>query len=165
MEIFKQFGVSPILIVANIVNFVILLAILQRFLYKPVLKMLEDRKEKIRKGMQQAEEIETRLAKAKEEQEAILKKANVAATELFKTAQLEAKEMLDKTRAEAKEMAEQSAAQTKTMLEAERTRMMNELKGGIADMVVATMSKLTNKTLDSNDRKKLILEAEKEIKA
>src|SRR5437870_10658982 len=56
MEILKNFGFEPILFIAQIVNFVIIYLILKKFLYKPVLKLLKDRKQTIAGGLKQAEE-------------------------------------------------------------------------------------------------------------
>ncbi len=56
MEILNNFGFEPILFVAQIVNFVIIYLLLKKFLYKPVLKLLKERRDIITKGLKQAEE-------------------------------------------------------------------------------------------------------------
>ena len=47
MEIIKQFGINPILLAAQVVNFIVLLFIFKKLLYKPILKVLDERKKKI----------------------------------------------------------------------------------------------------------------------
>ena len=56
MEIIKNFGVEPVLLVAQIINFLIILFILKKFLYKPVLDTLKKREDSIKEGLKQAEE-------------------------------------------------------------------------------------------------------------
>jgi len=75
MEIFKNFGFDPILLVAQIVNFLIILFLLKKFLYKPVLDMLKKRKDDIVKGVKDAEEGRLTLERALEEEKKILRKA------------------------------------------------------------------------------------------
>jgi|SRR3990167_1682410 len=165
MKIVEEFGINPILIAANIVNFTILLLVLKKFLYQPVLKMLDERKAKIKKSLKQAEEIEDRLAKTAQEQEAILKKANEEAIKLVVDASREAKEMLEKTRAESKATAEAMLTKTEELLSSEKERMMHSLKGDLAALMVETMTKVTGKVLTSSDQKRLMTEAKKELQA
>src|ERR1035437_2709692 len=73
MEILKNFGFDPILLVAQIVNFLIILFLLKKFLYKPVLDMLKKRKDDIEKGVKDAEEGRLTLEKALEEEKKILR--------------------------------------------------------------------------------------------
>ncbi|MCK4891918.1 MAG: hypothetical protein KAS78_04575, partial [Candidatus Pacebacteria bacterium] len=66
LEIFSKLGLDYKLIIAQAVNFVLLLIILQRLAYKPILKMLNDRTEKIDKSLKQAEQIKEELKKTEE---------------------------------------------------------------------------------------------------
>jgi len=75
MEIFNQFGINPLLLLAQVVNFAVLLFILKRFLYKPILKVLEERKKRIEESLKNAEEIEKRLVETAELEEEILAKS------------------------------------------------------------------------------------------
>jgi len=165
MEILERFGVNPILVAANITNFVILLLILQRFLYKPILKALEERKQKIKVSLEQTEEIETRLAATKEEQEKILKEANAEASKLIAEAGSQAKEMLEGARNQAKETSQEMVRNTRELMAAEKEKMMLELKGGLANILVSAMGRVAGKLLSSEDQKRLLLEAEKEMRS
>jgi len=75
MEIFKEFGFDPVMLGAQIINFLIIFYILKRFLYKPVLEMLKKRKDDIEKGVKDAEEGRLTLEKALDEEKKILRKA------------------------------------------------------------------------------------------
>jgi F-type H+-transporting ATPase subunit b len=63
MEILKTFGFDPILLGAQIINFLIIFYLLKRFLYKPVLGMLKTREDKIKEGIKQAEEARSYAGK------------------------------------------------------------------------------------------------------
>lgn len=89
MEIIKNLGIDPLLLVAQGVNFLIILYILKRFAYKPILSMLKSREDAIRKGIKQAEDARILLEKTQEKEKQILKKA-----------QVEAKTLLEKTKEE-----------------------------------------------------------------
>ena len=67
MDILENFGVEPVLLLAQIVNFAILLFILKRFLYKPILKVLEERKNKIETSMKQSEQIQKEFEEMNDE--------------------------------------------------------------------------------------------------
>ena len=61
MNIFQNFGVNPILLLAQIVNFLIILYVLKRFMYKPVLNILKNREDEIKKGIEDAQIAEEKL--------------------------------------------------------------------------------------------------------
>jgi len=102
MEIIKNFGIDPILLIAQIVNFLIVLFILRKFLYKPVLSQLQKRQNTIKDGLKQAEEARIRLEKVQEDEKNILRKA-----------QIEAKKLLDDTKKESLIMLQRTEEQTK----------------------------------------------------
>lgn len=106
MEIFNQFGFDPKLFVAQIINFLILAFIFKRFLYKPLLKMLKERNERIDQGLTNAERAEKALESAEKEREEIIKKAS-----------LEAEKILDQTEKNAESMRLEMLATTKTEAE------------------------------------------------
>ena len=58
MQIFESFGIQPTLLLAQIVNFLIILFLLQKFFYKPIFKMFEDRKKRIEESLKSADLIE-----------------------------------------------------------------------------------------------------------
>ena len=73
MEIINNFGLDPLLLGAQIVNFLIIFFILKRFAYKPVLDILKKREDSIKEGLRQAEEGKKILDEALEEEKKMLK--------------------------------------------------------------------------------------------
>ncbi|MFI5205711.1 MAG: ATP synthase F0 subunit B, partial [Candidatus Paceibacterales bacterium] len=90
MQIAQQFGIEPILLLAQIVNFLIILFVLKKFFYKPIVKMLEERKTKIKESMVNADLIETRLKETEQKSAAILESARKNAQELMEDAKSQA---------------------------------------------------------------------------
>ena len=102
MDILKNFGVDPVLVGAQIVNFLIIFYLLKKFLYKPVLGMLKKRADKIEEGLKQAEESRLALEKTLEEEKKILSKA-----------QDEAKKIIEESRTQAIEVSQKIEEDTK----------------------------------------------------
>lgn len=102
MELIKNFGLDLVLLAAQIVNFLIILYILRKFLYKPVLKILEKRKLLIKEGLDKTEEVRIRLEETIEKEKRILK-----------TAQEQAKIILEETKKESLELHKIAEEETK----------------------------------------------------
>lgn len=86
------FGVNWKLLLAQGVNFALLLAVLSYFLYKPVLRMIDERREKIAEGVRTAEAASMRLAEAQKKGDGIVGDASREAETLVKTARARAEE-------------------------------------------------------------------------
>src|SRR5215467_14308279 len=82
-EIARTFGVDWPHLVAQIISFCIVCVLLQRFAYKPVLKMLEQRRQQIAQGQASAEQIKAELAGTEERRKETLDQANVQASKLI----------------------------------------------------------------------------------
>ncbi len=127
MKILNNFGFELILFVAQIVNFLIIFFVLKKYLYKPVLKLLNERRKKIADGLKQAEESARILEETTQKEEEILKKA-----------QAESKKLLDEAKAEREVMLRQSEEQTKKQVE----KMISEAREQIKYETSETSKKL-----------------------
>lgn len=128
MEIIKNFGISPVLLVAQIVNFLIVFYFLKRFLYKPIVEMLKKREEAIKDGIKKSEEANTRLARIVEEEKEILREAN-----------LRAKKIAEDTKAMIMEQTRQTEENTKKVTE----KMLSDAKEQIVNEAKETEKRLT----------------------
>ncbi|MDP2720915.1 MAG: F0F1 ATP synthase subunit B [bacterium] len=164
MEILKTFGVEPILLLAQIVNFVILIFILQRFLYKPILRVLEERKNKIATSLKQAEEIQKRFEESTTKQEEILDQARKEATTFIQTAKEEAKLLSDQLQNETKKSIDETVKRTQQSLELDNQKMILEARNQIVEMVAIATEKVVGKALKDSDKERLIQKAIKDIK-
>ena len=81
-SLIQAFGIDLRLIVIQIINFAVLAAALSYFLYKPVLKLLKDREDKITQGMSDAEQAAKAREMAEEDRKVVLKEAHKEAEEV-----------------------------------------------------------------------------------
>src|SRR5947209_2890533 len=121
MEIFQTFGVNVYLLAAEIINFLIVLYILKRFLYKPLFEMLQKREEKIQRGLLDTEEAKKRLEKARDEEKTIIKNAHKEADGIITNAKNEAFEIVQLAQDNAKK-------QTKIMIDDAKAQIVLEQK-------------------------------------
>lgn len=163
MGIIKEFGLNPILLIAQVVNFTILLFLLQKFLYKPILKVLEERKAKVAKSLQDAEEIEKRLDQIAAEQEKILDKARTEAAKIIDESKAEAKGLSEKTLAETRSSVEEMLAKGGVSLKLEKDQMLSDVKKELAGIVIAATAKVAWKVMDEKTNRKMVEETIKEL--
>lgn len=151
------------MLLAQIVNFGILLFILQRFLYKPLLKVLEERKKKIETSVRQSEEIQKKFDEMSEKQQEILEKAKNESSLIIGNAKKEAKDLSDQIQADASLQAEETIKRTKETLELEREKMVAEAKKQLGAVVANAAEKIIEKSLSNSDKERFIKAAVKEI--
>jgi len=155
-EIFEKLGLDHKLIIAQIVNFVLLLVILQRLAYKPVLKMLKDRTDKIDKSLRQAKKIEEELKNTEETKFAEIKKAKIEAQEIIKeaydTSEKRSQESLERTKTKTQEIVKKA----KQEIKAEKESSVQETKQEIADVSILIAKKIIGKNIDESKEKDLV---------
>ena len=165
MELLKNLGVDGPKLIAQLINFGIVMFVLWRFAYKPVLEMLENRRQKIAEGMDNAEKIKSELAETQAERDKVLTEANQKAEKLIADAKDAAKQVGEAEGQRAVKQAEEIIRKAREVTEADRDRMMAELKSEIGRLVVDTTTKVSGKVLTSEDQQRLIDETQKELAA
>ncbi|HSX57674.1 MAG TPA: F0F1 ATP synthase subunit B [Candidatus Saccharimonadales bacterium] len=163
MEIFKEFGVNWILLLAQIVNFTILLLLLKRFLYKPILKVLDERKAKVAQSLKDAEAIEKRMQDLTIEQQKILDQAKEEANKLIAEAKAEAKELSEKNMAETKKSVAAVLEQNEKRLKLDKEAMMSSAKADLAELVAEATAKVAKKSMTEKENMRLVEETIKEF--
>ena len=133
----ETFGWNWKLFLAQVISFSIVAYLLQRFAYKPILAVLEERRRKIEEGQINAEKIKKQLAEAEKRYQEILTKANA-----------DGQKMIDEAR--------EAAA-----LEHDRT--MESLKHELGRLVVETTAKVTEKVLTPEDKQRLQEDAARQL--
>lgn len=159
MEVFSQLGIDWKLLLAQMINILILLVLLYKFLYKPVLKALDDRQKMVTDSVHKADEITTRLRVTEKEQHDLLAKAREEAQEIVTQARAMAKvqteEAMTRTRAEV----ENVVRQAKVNIEAEKQKMLMEASGQLADVVVNATKKIMGEVVDEKIERSLAQKA------
>ncbi len=121
MDILKEFGFNPTLFIAQIINFLIIMFLLKKILYKPVLDMLNKREQDVKQGIKNKEEAEKLLADAQTKETQLLQSAQAKAEKIVADAKAEANE----TRAQIEEAARKDAEK---MLSIARETIENETR-------------------------------------
>jgi F-type H+-transporting ATPase subunit b len=159
----ETFGFNGWLFFSQIISFSIVAFLLQRFAYKPILTVLETRRQRIAEGLANAEKIKQQLAESEKRYEEILTKANAQAQKMIDEARLSAQALSDKRAQQAIVEAEQIIAKAREATTVERDKTMAELKREVGRLIISTTSKVTGKVLTSDDQKRLSDEAAREV--
>ena len=165
LDLARQFGVNWSSFIAQVVNFTLLTFVLYRFAFKPVLKTLSERQQKIAEGLQYAEEMKQKLSEAEKGKAETLKKASLEAQKLLNDANEKAKALLDKNTQEASSKVEGILQKATEETERERKKMIKEVQVEISRLVVETTAKVLAKKLSEKDRQDFSSQATEELKA
>jgi F-type H+-transporting ATPase subunit b len=157
-------GINLPLLVAFVVNFIILLVMLSVMLYKPVLKMLDQRQAKIRESMEQAEKIKLQLEKTEEDIKAQLESSRKEGQKIIAQAEQIGERLKTEAKDEARQEAESLVNKARVDIQRQRDKDIEELRKQFADIAIAAAEKVINETLDKEKHRKLINEVLEETK-
>jgi len=155
---FASLGISLPLLLAFIINFIILFVLLSKFLYKPVLKTLDERAKRIKESMEWAEATKREYEQAKAEVQRQIEKGRQDGQAVIAQAVQKGEEFKAEARKEAAEQAKAIVERAKAELGAERDKMVQELRGEFFSMQMVTAEKVIKETLDKEKHSKLIEE-------
>jgi F-type H+-transporting ATPase subunit b len=151
-------GINLGYLISQIVNFTLLAVLLYFVAYKPVLRMLDERSARIKKGLEDAEEAARKAAEMEQEFEARMVDARKEGQEIIAQAtQMSEKarqDILDKARQEAQAQIEKA----KEEIGREREQAMSELRQQVADLSLTISEKVIGETLDQEGQRRLIAE-------
>lgn len=159
----ETFGFDLKMFLSQVVSFVIVALVLRQFAYKPILAILEERRQRIAEGLLNAEKIKTQLAEAEQRYAEILAKANAQAQKMIDEARESAGHVAERKQQEAVAAAEQIVAKAREASAIEHERTMTELKRELGRLVVNTTAKVTGKVLTSDDQRRLQEEATRQL--
>lgn len=137
-------------LVWNIINLVVLYLLLRHFLFKPVMGIMDKRRQIIEDGLRNAQDAQNDAMKMKQEYEDALKGAKQESVQIVENARSAAKNEYDRIVAEAGEKAGSIIENAKETVRVERERTMKELQGEIAGLAVASAAKIVGKTADQD---------------
>jgi F-type H+-transporting ATPase subunit b len=154
----EQIGINPIYLLSQIVNFAILAFLLYRFAYNPILNALDQRRERIEKGLEDARLAEEARANAETERQQILDEARAEAqtvvAEANQRGEAQAANILEEARGQAQAILDDAQADA----QAERDRMLGEMRGQISALAIAAANQLIGATLDERRQVELVNE-------
>src|SRR5258708_39528280 len=159
----KEFGVDWPHLIAQVLSFSIVAFLLHRFAYKPVLAMLEERRQRIAEGLANAEKSKAELARAETQRQEVLAQANTQATKLIEEARAAAARVQEAETQKAIAAAELIITKAREAAAADHARMLAELKREVGRLVVQTTATVTGKILTAEDQRRLADETAKQV--
>jgi F-type H+-transporting ATPase subunit b len=146
-------------LIVQMVNFIFLLAILYRLLYKPLLAKMEERTAAIKKSLDEAQAARAEAAKQQEENAERLRTAYAEAQAIraaaLKEAADEQRKLMDAARREAQQLVETAKAQT----DADIRRAREELRREVSELATAVAEKLVGRSLRDDDHRRIVDDA------
>lgn len=141
-------GIDLKIFIAQLVNFLIVMLVLWKFAYKPILKMLDQRSERIEKGMADAKAAEERLAKIESEREDVIKQARLEAAKVVGEARADAEVRKQEMVEKAKREVERVVVNGKAQLKQEKELMLREARKEVVDIAVSAAKKILTTAID-----------------
>src|SRR6266508_970197 len=155
--------IIPGLMIWTIVFFGITFYILKRFAFGPIQKAINERREKIRRSIEEADNARNEARRLLEEHRALIGQARGQAEQIL----AEARKVADAQRQRVKEETEadrrRRLEETKRQIEAETRRALQQIRAEVAELTLIATSKVTGKVLDDDDHRRLIEDAIKDL--
>jgi F-type H+-transporting ATPase subunit b len=151
-----ELGLNLPVLIAQLVNFFLLLILLRIFLYKPILEMLGRRKQRIQEGEQAAEQSKAQASQAEAEVSKQIEDARQQSRELVAQAQEASARIQDEARTQARREAETMLERARSEIQLERDQAITELRSEFADLTVNAAEKVIGQSLDRSAHQRLI---------
>lgn len=149
------FDTNPGLIVWTILSFLVLLIVLAKFAWNPILKMLGDRECQIRTALEQAERARTEAAEMIKQNEKNLARAEEEYQKMIREGKAFAEKIKDEIVVKAKQQAEQELKHAAEEIQRNVEAAKLQLRSEVADLAIKATEKILEETLDENRQKKL----------
>jgi F-type H+-transporting ATPase subunit b len=162
-RIVTTFGVNWSQLLAQMASFCIVCLILHRYAYRPVLKMLEVRREQIAQGLATTERINAELARTEAQRHEVMAQAHAQATQFIEEARAAAARVQQEETKKAIAAAEQIVTNASAAAARDHDRMLAELKHEVGKLVLQATTTVTGKILTAEDHQRLAEETAKQI--
>jgi F-type H+-transporting ATPase subunit b len=156
-------GINWKLFLAQLLNVAIIMVVLRTWVFKPLGKLLEDRRKKIDDGLKHATEADKRLKSAKEQEEAMLAEARVEAHKAVEEGRQQGEKKRQEQLAQAKVELEQQIEDAKGKISQERTDALDAVRKEVAHLVMAATRKVSSGEIDDKEQRAAIEQAIKEL--
>lgn len=143
-------------LVAQLINFTILLIVLRLFLFRPIMNILDERKRRIQEGLQAAEQAAEQASASEEASQQVLAEARTEAQASLQRAQEAAARLREELEARARTDAEQIVQRAREEVQVERDQAIQQLRAEFADLTVRAAERIINQSLDRNAHQQLI---------
>ena len=155
-SLIETFHIDIKLLIAQAINFAIVISVLYFFALKPLIKVMKDRTAKIEKSLEDAKKIDEKLDITEAEYKKTIAKAKKEANAILEKTQEESEARRTVMLNRAKEEIGQVISEEKVKIQQEKAKMLKEVKTELADLVIATTGKVLEKKMDEKGDKELI---------
>jgi F-type H+-transporting ATPase subunit b len=149
-------GVNLPTLIAQIINFAILLGLLYLVAYKPIMRMLDERSRKVKESMEQTELIKQQAERAEEEVKKQIEAAGREGQEIIARAVRSGEDVRQKAQQEARQDVESIIARAGVEIQRERDEAIGELRKEFADLTILAAGKVIDRSLDKEAHRQLI---------
>jgi F-type H+-transporting ATPase subunit b len=155
--------VVPGLMIWTFICFLATLFVLKRYAFGPIQKMLDERRERIQRSIEEAEHARTESRKLLDEHRALIGQARSQAEDILSEARKVAEAQRQRVREETETDRQRRLEETRRQIEAETQRALVQIRSEVAELTLAAAAKVTGKVLDDSDHRRLIEDAVKEL--
>jgi len=155
--------VTPGLMIWTILAFLITLFVLRRYAFGPIQKMIDERRERIRRSLEEAEEARAEARRLLEEHRSLIGQARSEAEGILADARRVAEAQRERVKEETEADRHRRLEETRRQIEAETQRALDAIRNEVAVLTIEATAKVTGKVLDREDHKRLIEDAVREL--
>jgi len=158
MDVLETLGIEPWTFFLHTINFVVLILLLSRFLYRPVVGMLDERTRRIEQSLAEAERARAEVAQADREREELLAATRRELQEMRTQAEQLAERIESEARTSAQQEAQRIIERARQEADAERQQAMIELRREVATLAVQAAERVIRQNLDTPAQRRLVEE-------
>jgi F-type H+-transporting ATPase subunit b len=151
--------IVPGLMIWTLIFFGVTFYVLKRFAFGRIQQAIDERREKIRRSIAEAEEARSEARRLLEEHRALIGQARGQAEQILAEARKVAESMARRVKEETEADRHRRLEETKRQIEAETQRALQQIRAEVADLTLLATAKVTGKVLDDSDHKRLIEDA------
>jgi F-type H+-transporting ATPase subunit b len=155
--------VVPGLMIWTIVAFLVTVFVLKRYAFGPIQKTIDERRERIRRAIEEADAARAEARRLLEEHKALLGQARGHADEILAEARKAREAMERRMREETETERQRRLEETRREIQAETQRALEQIRSEVAELTLIAASKVTGKVLDDADHRRLIEDAIKSL--
>ena len=156
---------DPGLFIWTILTFLVLLGLLAKFAWRPLLQALESRQESIRKSLDDARQAKQDLERLHQESAQIIRQARVEADGIITRSRADAERLREEMKQKARAEADTIVKSAERQIQLETTRALQQIRTEAVDLSVMIASKIIQRNLSKEDNERLIDEALRQVQA
>ena len=151
--------VVPGLMIWTLICFAITFFVLKRFAFGPIQKTIDDRRDRIRQAVEEADNARNEARELLEQNRAILAQARSESADILAETRKVADAQLDRAKQEVEAERQRRLEDTRKQIDAETVRAIGQIRSEVADLTVEATQRVVGKVLDNEDQRRLVEEA------